>query len=541
MNRNALLQQAADEKNPWDVLVIGGGATGLGTALDAVARGYRTVLVERSDFAQATSSRSTKLIHGGVRYLRQGQIGMVRQSLQERRRLLKNAPHLVNSLEFVLPAYQRGARWYYYAGLKAYDLLSASDSFPPAQLLSRSQVIERLPTLHSQHLQGGGRYSDGQFDDARLAITLARTIVDHGGITLNYAQVERLIHERGRVAGAEVTDLETQQRFTVRAHVVINATGVFAEQLMGLDAAVMPPDERFDSGIMIRPSQGSHLVFDGDFLKSSSAMMIPETDDGRVLFAIPWHGQTLFGTTDLPVRNVSANPRPLQEEVDYLLQHAARYFTRTPRQEDIQSMFAGLRPLVASSGKKSTAGLSREHEIVVSGSGMISIIGGKWTTYRRMGQDVIDLAQRTGDLPSGRKRSNTASLKLHAAPVDLAVLPETDHGINSPDPLVIYGTDAAFIRKLQSDQPELNQRLHPQFSHTAAEVIWCVRHEMARTVEDILARRTRMLFLNAQAAMEAADAVATLMQTELNQPATWKAEQIAAFQQTARTFSIGSS
>lgn len=524
----------SDPGQTWDVIVIGGGATGLGAALEAASRGHRTALVERDDFAKGTSSRSTKLIHGGVRYLAQGRVGMVRQSLLERTRLLRNAPHIVHPLSFVLPSFGRISQLYYYSGLRAYDLLAGSHAFGKSQLLSRAETIRRLPTLKADGLSGGVLFSDGQFDDARLAISLARTVADFGSVVVNYAPVTELIHEAGRVVGVVLKDEDSQQSIRLKGRQVINATGVFADEILKLDRPAGAGVAANDSQqAKVAPSQGSHLVLDRSFLPTDHAMMIPKTDDGRVLFAIPWHGKVLFGTTDLAVNRIARDPRPLPEELNYLLDHAGRSLARQPVPSDIQSMYAGLRPLVRSAGTKSgpaTSQLSREHEILVSESKLISVIGGKWTTYRHMGQEVVDLAERVGGLKHAA--SVTADLQLHGWP---GVQDQTYSGGNA-DPLAVYGCERTEIQKLADSDSALQQQLHPDLSAVAAEVVFAARFEMARTVEDVLSRRTRSLLLNARAATEAAPATAALLAAELGRSEQWQRDQVREFTALAENY-----
>jgi glycerol-3-phosphate dehydrogenase len=532
MNRTDMIAALDDRGTPWDVIIIGGGATGLGAALEAASRGHRTVLVESHDFAQGTSSRSTKLIHGGVRYLRQGQIGMVRHSLLERQRLLQNAPHIVHSLDFVLPTYRRGDRTFYYAGMRMYDLLAGQLFNGRARRLSVDETVQQLPNLRSEGLRGGVLYADGQFDDTRLAITLARTAVTQGAVLANYMKVERLIRSGSKITGVVVRDQLTGREYSLAGRVVLNATGVFADAILQMDedsaAESQRNSQRDDSRPRIAPSQGSHLVLDADFLPGSAALMIPETDDGRVLFAIPWHGKVLLGTTDLAVKEVQRDPRPGRSEIDYLLKHAGRYLKRSPVQSDVRSMFAGLRPLVASpSNTRSTASLSREHIIHTSDGGLITVIGGKWTTYRQMGDDLINRAEQTGGL--SRKPSITAGLRLHGSEKSSA---DSFAASN----LRIYGSDAKTIEELTRTHTAWGALLHPRLPYLAAEVIWATRNEMAVTVEDILARRTRALFLDAAAAVECAPVVARLMANELNQSGEWEQQQVVLFHRLAEGY-----
>jgi glycerol-3-phosphate dehydrogenase len=517
MNREEMLGRLRSGQ-AWDVVVIGGGATGLGAAVDAATRGYRTLLLEASDFAKATSSRSTKLVHGGVRYLAQGRIGLVREALHERALLRQNAPHLVHDLGFVVPAYTWWSKPYYGLGLKLYDVLAGGHGWGASRAVSREEVLERLPTLKAASLRGGIIYRDGQFDDARLAIALALTLIDQGGTALNYVEVTALRKNAGRIAGVNARDAESGETFAIDARVVINATGVFADAVRRLD------DPSVAS--MIAPSQGAHLVLDRSFLPGDSALMVPRTDDGRVLFAIPWHGRVIVGTTDTPVARVALEPRPLAAEVEFLLKHAGRYFNRAPAAADVLSAYAGLRPLVGSPNGERTASLSREHALVISASGLVTITGGKWTTYRRMGAQTIDRAARVGGLPA--RESQTATLRLHGWQLDPAA---RDHGL--------HGSDLASIDRLVADDPELGRPLEERLPYRAADVVWAARHEAARTVEDVLARRTRALLLDARASMAAAPLVADLVARALGQSADWQAEQVQRYQQLAAGYTLG--
>jgi glycerol-3-phosphate dehydrogenase len=514
MNRSELLERL-DDPRPWDILVIGGGATGLGAAVEAAARGYRTLLLERGDFASGTSSRSTKLIHGGVRYLRQGNLALVLESLHERGLLIRNAPHLVHRLAFVLPVYNWWEGPFYGAGLKFYDLLAGRSGLGPSRWLSRDETLERIPTVEPSGLRGGIVYQDGQFDDARLALSLARSVLDLGGAALNYLEVTGFLKTGGKVAGVTARDRESGREYRIAARAVVNAAGVFGDAVRQLDDAGAPP--------VLAPSQGAHLVLDRAFLPGKSAILIPRTPDGRVLFAIPWHGRVLIGTTDTPVAQTCAEPRPLPEEIDYLLAHAARYLSRDPTRQDVLSVFAGLRPLVRPQTRRQSAALSREHALFVSDSGLVSVAGGKWTTYRRMAEDAIDRAASVAGLEA--RASVTARLKLHGWREDPL-----------PEPWGVYGADAEALQALAAEQPDGNERLHPNLPYRACEVIWAVRREFARTVEDVLARRTRALFLDAAASMEMAPRVAQLMATELGRDDSWQRQQVADFRALARGY-----
>jgi glycerol-3-phosphate dehydrogenase len=506
----------------WDVVVIGGGATGLGSAVDAAARGYRTLLLEAHDFAQGTSSRSTKLIHGGVRYLAQGNLPLVREALHERGLLFRNAPQLVHARDFVVPAY----RWMdlpsYGIGLKAYDWLAGRSNLGASRWLGAAEVVARIPTIARRGLHGGIVYTDGQFDDARLAIALARTLADLGGAALNHAPVTGFSQRGGRIAGVAARDAETGEELAIEARAVINATGVYVDAVRRLDegSSVAAP--------LLTPSQGAHLVLDRSFLPGASAMLIPRTDDGRVLFTIPWHNRVLVGTTDTPVAEPVIEPRPRREEVEYLLDHVARYLAPSPRAADILSTFAGLRPLLRGHhGLGPTAKLSREHAVVVSHSGLITITGGKWTTYRRMATDAVDQAARVGDLPS--RPPATAALRLHGWQTGA----DDRDGVFS-----VYGSDSPALRALCAERPEWDRPLHPALPYRLAEVVWAARHEAARSIEDVLARRMRALFLDARASMEAAHQVAELLAAELKRDQAWQDRQVARFRELAQGYLV---
>ncbi|MGD8495867.1 MAG: glycerol-3-phosphate dehydrogenase/oxidase [Gemmatimonadales bacterium] len=529
MNRDSMLSAARDGRT-WDVLVVGGGATGLGTAVDAAARGYHTLLVEAGDFAHGTSSRSTKLVHGGVRYLQQGDIGLVMEALRERGRLLKNAPQLVHNRAFVVPVYDWWEGPFYGIGLKLYDVLAGKLGIGPSQWLSLEETRERIPTIEPGGLRGGVIYHDGQFDDARLAVTLARTAADLGATVLNYARVEALRKDEGRIRGATVLDAESGESFDVDARVVVNATGAFSDQVRRMD--------RSGARDIIRPSQGVHIVLDRSFLPGDSAIMVPHTDDGRVLFAVPWHGRIIVGTTDTPLDEAVLEPRPRDEEIEFLLEHSVRYLTGNPTRDDILSTFAGIRPLVVAGGDdddegtaetgsasdgarkpSDTASISRDHHLSVSDSGLVTIAGGKWTTYRKMAEDTIDRAAEVG----GLERRDCPTEELH--------LRGWTEGADPADPLSVYGTDAQDVLDLSAG--DLAARLHPRLPYRRAEVVWAARHEMARTVDDVLSRRTRALLLDARAACEAADDAARLLAGEIGRDAAWAEHQAAAFRDTA--------
>ncbi len=510
--RESHLDRLASEMG-FDIAIIGGGASGLGAAVDAAARGHSVLLVEQSDFAKGTSSRSTKLVHGGVRYLKQGNIALVLEALRERGLLCRNAPHLVHSLPFVIPNYHWWEGPFYGIGLKVYDGLAGRLGLEPSRWLTRGDVLDLLPNLEREGLNGGILYHDGQFDDARLAVNLAQTAAEQGAVVLNHCRCAGLLKEHGHVAGLRLVDEEGGREFEVRARAVINATGVFADSVRAFDEPAAPP--------LLSPSQGIHLVLPADFLPGNTAVMIPKTDDGRVLFAVPWHGRLVVGTTDTPVAQATLEPRALPEEIDFVFGQITRYLARDPSRRDVLSVFAGLRPLIKAEAE-STAALSRDHLITVSESGLITLGGGKWTTYRKMAEDVIDHAEMVGGLDQYACR--TRDLPVHGA--SGAPAAESSH-------LRVYGADAAGIRDLIAAAPALGSRLHPQLEFLEAEVVWHARHEMARTVEDVLARRTRALLLDAQAALEAAPRVAALLAAEFGRDATWQAHQVRLFHHLA--------
>ena len=496
-DRLALLRERAT----WDLIVIGGGATGLGTAVDAASRGYKTLLLEAHDFAKGTSSRSTKLVHGGVRYLAQGRVGLVREALIERKRLLRNAPRIVHPRSFLIPAYTRWERPYYGLGLWLYDRLAGDLGLLPSRSLGRDETLLNAPNLQPTNLRGAIFYQDAQFDDARLAIALLSTLDHLGGTALNALAVNGIRKNAGgQVAGVQAQDAETGETFELSARGVINATGVFADAVRKLDQPQSAP--------MLAPSQGAHVVLDPCFLPGETAILIPRTDDGRVLFAIPWNDRVLLGTTDTPVKSPAIEPRALPEELSFLLYHARRYLTVAPEPNDVLSVFAGLRPLIAPPKNRDqrTSRLSREHALLVSPSGLVTITGGKWTTYRLMAEQTIDLAARTAGLPT--------------RPCVTADLPLLDIDILARD-------------RLLAEHPELGSLIHPRLSYRSLDVVWAVREESARTIEDVLARRTRALFLDARAAMEAAPLVASLMARELLRDDRWADQQVSSFRQLA--------
>ncbi len=501
------------------MVIVGGGATGVGIAVDAASRGYEVLLLEQSDFGKGTSSRSTKLAHGGVRYLEQGNISLVMEALKERGLMRQNAPHLVRDRGFVVPNYDWWEAPFYGLGLKVYNLLAGKYGFGPSQILSRDETLERLPTIRTEGLRGGVFYYDGQFDDARLLINLVITAAEQGATLLNYMPVVQLtVGSDGFVDGVVARDLESGQELQIAAQVVINASGAFCDAVRRMaDSSCIP---------LVSPSQGIHLVFDQSFLPGNSAIMVPHTSDGRVMFAIPWHNHTLVGTTDTPVTGPSLEPIPLEVEIDFILTTAGRYLHKAPMRDDILSAFAGIRPLVRSGDAKNTAALSRDHTIHIDNSGLLTITGGKWTTYRHMAEDCVNQAAMLARLME--KPCATSHLNIHGF---------HKHAEKFGD-LALYGADAPAIQDLVRLDQSLGSRLHPALPYCRAEVIWGVRFEMARTVEDILARRTRALFLNARASVEMAPIVAELMGRELGWDQQWESEEVRKFQELAKGYLV---
>lgn len=514
MNRELFIQQL-ESTAEWDICIIGGGATGLGTAVDAATRGFKTILFEQYDFAKGTSSRSTKLVHGGVRYLQQGNVKLVMEALKERGMLLKNAPHLVKNQKFIVPNYQWWEGPFYGIGLKIYDWMAGSLGLGPSQFLSKEETLELAPTLEPEGLRGGVIYHDGQFDDARLAINIAQTAAENNGVVLNYFPVTGLIKVNDKICGVKVKDSLSGKEYEVKSKAVINATGVFTDGILNMDNGK-------DHEEIIAPSQGIHLVLDKEFLPGECAIMIPHTDDGRVLFAVPWHKKVILGTTDTPVTSADAEPIAQKDEIDFLVNHIGRYLTKDPKLSDVKSIFAGLRPLVKGNSK-TTAALSRDHLITVSNSGLITITGGKWTTYRHMAEDVIDIAIASSGLAD--IECKTKNLAIHgSAKVDFE------------DTMYYFGSDQPFIYSLADSNPAWKEKLHPALPYIKAEIVWTVRNEMCMTIEDALSRRTRALLLDAKAAIESAPAVAAIMAKEMNKDAQWEKDQVAQFNAVAKNY-----
>lgn len=489
MKRAAMIERIRHRAGPWDMVVIGGGATGVGVAIDAASRGYEVALIEQRDFGQGTSSRSTKLVHGGVRYLEQGDISLVMEALKERGLLRQNAPHLVKDMAFLVPNYDWWEMPFYGVGLKLYDMLAGKYGFGASRVLSREETLARLPSLSPEGLRGGVIYYDGQFDDARLLIHMALTAAEQGAVVANYVRAIGFTKDpAGYVTGVEAEDVETGERLMLEGKVVINATGPWTDAVRRMaDPAARP---------MIATSQGAHLVFHGSFLRGDTAILVPRTRDGRVLFVIPWHGHVVAGTTDTAIPGPELEPRAQEEEIEFILSTAAGYLARPPRREDILATFAGIRPLVQAGGEKNTASLSRDHTVHIDSCGLLTITGGKWTTYRRMAEDCVNQAATLAQLPE--RDCVTRTLKIYGH------LP----GAERFGHLSVYGFDARVVETLG------DKRLHPELPYIEGQVRWAVQQEMARTVEDVLARRTRAAFLNERAAREMAPRVAEILEQE---------------------------
>jgi glycerol-3-phosphate dehydrogenase len=522
MKRELMMEMLSGDS--FDVVVVGGGASGLGVAVDAASRGYRTALFEAHDFAKATSSRSTKLVHGGVRYLEQMNISLVMEALRERGLLYVNAPHMVTDLAFIVPRYKWWEGPFYGIGLKLYDALAGKLNLAKSKQLNKKAAIEAIPNVQQEGLEGGVMYHDGQFDDARMAVTLARTAADHGAVVINRMQVTGLRKENGHVSGVDVQDMETGQMQAISAKVVVNATGIFSDHIRKLDDS--------DAVEMIEPAQGVHLVLDRSFGPSDNAIMVPHTDDGRVLFVIPWHDRVLVGTTDTPMESPELEPRALPDEVKFILRNAARYLEKDPTEADVLGVFAGQRPLVHKGGNDaSSKSISRSHEVVVSDTGLVSIMGGKWTTFRKMAEDTMSHAIPIGLLEE--RPCATEDLKLHGW------LDRDDPSMPTDHVRRFYGSDAEALDAVAAESPELAAPIHENLPYRGAEIAWAARNEMALSVEDALARRTRSLLLDARASIEAAPRVASIMAKELGRDETWEKEQVREYEELAAGYTLG--
>lgn len=519
MNRDQMLRKIKKNTNKvWDVVVIGGGATGLGVALDACTRGFDTLLLEQVDFAKGTSSRSTKLVHGGVRYLAQGDISLVLEALHERGLLKQNAPHLVKNQKFIIPNYSWWSGPFFTLGMKVYDMMSGKLGLGSSERISKEETLEAIPNLDEKELIGGVIYYDGQFDDSRLAINLAQTIIENNGVAINYFKVTDLLKDPdGIICGVMATDEESEETYKIKSKSVINATGVFADDILKMN----DPNAKK----MIRPSQGVHIILDRSFLQGNSAIMIPKTSDGRVLFAVPWHGKVILGTTDTPLDEHSLEPRALDEEIEFILKTAEKYLKKDPTRKDVLSIFAGLRPLAApDDGDTKTKEISRSHKLIVSLSGLVTITGGKWTTYRKMAEDTVDKVLMVAGLEE--KKCVTKHMPIHG------YVKQSDY----TDHLYIYGSDRMKLLGLINKNPGMEKKLHQKLPFLNGEVLWAVRYEMARTVEDVLARRVRALFLDARASIEMAENVAKIMAKELDYDKNWIQKQVEIYTQLAKSY-----
>jgi glycerol-3-phosphate dehydrogenase len=507
----------AHKGKKWDVVVIGGGATGFGIALDATARGYKTLLLERSDFGQGTSSRSTKLVHGGVRYLAQGDLLLVIEALKERGRMLKNAPHLTKNQEFIIPAYSWFDVILYITGLKFYDILAGRLSLGKSYFIGKNKTLERLPNIKEKGLKGGIVYHDGQFDDSRMVIALAKECTGMGCTALNYFNVLGLSGiPGGKTDGVMAEDIVSGKQYEIKSSLVINATGVFADGILSMDNP--------GSVHIIKPSQGIHLVLDKSFLESESAIMIPRTDDGRVLFAIPWLGKVVAGTTDTPLDIIKEEPEALEKEIEFILDTAGRYFKKAPARKDVLSVFAGLRPLASDPGNpESTKEISRRHKILLSSSGLLTITGGKWTTYRRMAEETLDKAIKAGLIPA--RKCITADMRI-----------QVDNDFHPGKKFMSYGSDSGIIEKLVSENTKLGRRISDSFPYTMAEIVWSCRTEMPVALADMMARRTRMLLLDAGKSKEAAPVVASIMAQEMGHDQSWQMDQLEKYGKLVRNY-----
>jgi len=514
------LRGLKSSKKHWDFIIIGGGATGLGIAVDAASRGYSTLLLEQSDFAKATSSRSTKLVHGGVRYLQKGDVGLVREALRERGYLRNNAPHLVRNQRFIIGNYRWWEKPFYTIGLTLYDLLSGRMSLGRSLPMSRNNVIRSIPQIVREKLRGGVVYHDGQFDDSRLAVNLMQTAIEEGATAVNYARVMQLLKNgEGKVSGVVARDELDGVNFTAEGSCIINATGIFVDDIIRMDNPSVKP--------LVRPSQGVHLVVDRSFLGGDDAIMIPKTSDGRVMFGVPWHNRVILGTTDIPVKEFVLEPKALEEEVDFILETAGRFLTKKPQRSDVLCVFAGLRPLAAprNGGEGArTKEISRSHKLLVSTSGLVTITGGKWTTYRKMAEETINVAIRTARLPF--RVCRTKNLKIHGYLEN----PDTN------DRMYIYGSDLDGIMKMLNENLAYAERLDGTTDFTVGEVVWAARKEMARTVDDVLARRVRVLYLDARASIALAPKVASVLAAELGRDKSWEQAQVKEYTAMAKAY-----
>jgi len=517
MDRKNSLKKIHNKNKPWDLIIIGGGASGLGSAVDAASRGYKTLLLEKNDFAQGTSSRSTKLIHGGVRYLQNGDISMVVEALKERGMMRRNAPHLVKDLSFVIPSYDWWSSPFYGIGLKIYDMMAGDLGLGPSTLLDREETIKLIPNVKKKGLRGGVIYNDGQFDDARMAVSLALTAEQHGATVCNYFGVNDLIKEDDIVKGVIASDLLSGKEYTIKGKAVINATGVFSDKILKMDNS--------NASKLIKPSQGVHIVLDKKFLNGPHAIMVPHTSDGRILFAVPWNNYVIVGTTDTLMDDILQEPIALEEEVDFILENTGAYMTHPPSRKDIKSVFSGLRPLaIDKENEMSTKEISRHHKVLVSASGLISVLGGKWTTYRKMAEDTINTAISVAGLPD--RACITKNLPISGY----------DYNSDWTNPMHVYGTDIDRIKLI--DKIDFAKSLSKKFFISKNQIIWAIKNEMAIKLEDILARRTRCLFLDSKETINIAPEVLEIMAEEMDKNSEWKEKELNNFIKLALKYQI---
>jgi glycerol-3-phosphate dehydrogenase len=524
VNRDAQLEQLK-KGEIFDLLVVGGGATGCGVALDAASRGLRVALAERGDFGSGTSGRSTKLVHGGVRYLEAAllhldrvQFDLVRDALHERGVLLKIAPHLCHRIALVTPLYGALEVPYVWTGLKLYDLLSGAMGLGSSRFLGPAEMLRRFPAIRAEGLKGGVLYYDGQFNDARMNLALALTAIDQGAVAANHLEVVELIKSGGKLSGALVRERFGGATWEIRARCVVNASGPWADGVRRLDDPGAAP--------LLQVSSGTHIMLPRRFAPAEGGITIPKTEDGRVLFILPWEGGCLVGTTDDQAR-VSDQPAASGEDVDYLLRHLERYFNLDVQRSDIRAAWSGLRPLVQDPKASDTARLARDHVISASTSGLVTITGGKWTTYRRMARDTVDYAVRQAGLsPRQGCRSDRITLLGGEQYRGEAAAPalSAEFGLDPEVALHLsrsYGDRAGGLAQLC--RGPLGERLAPGHPFLKGEVLYAVRHEMALCADDVLARRMPLALLDTRAARDAAPAVLDLMAGELS----WNAERVA--------------
>lgn len=519
MDRKKMMNKLRNDSKTYDFVIIGGGATGIGIALEASARGYSVALLEKSDFTKSTSSKATKLMHGGVRYLAQGDIGLVREAVVERGLMLRNAPHITKSQSFIIPTHGLYDEILYTVGLTFYDLLAGKLSLGRSKRISKSKTLKRISLIKPDKISAGVVYYDGQFDDSRMAINTLQSSVEMGAVVVNYCAVDGLLKDAdGNVTGVKVHDEEDGVAFEIKGKQVVNATGVFADDVLRMDS---PGAEK-----TIAPSQGVHLILDKSFLPGDDAITIPKTDDGRVLFLVPWHNKVIVGTTDTPIEKEALEPVALEEEIGFILSTASRYLTKAPKRSDVLSVFAGLRPLAATSGNgNKTKEISRSHKIYSSNSGLLTIVGGKWTTFRKMGEDLVDKAEKN----HGWKHipTKTRKLKIHGY----------KENVSYDNPLYFYGSDEAPLLEL-SKQNGWDSSISDAMGVIQAQVVWAVRHEMARNVEDFLARRVRCQLLDAKESVKMAPEVAKIMAAELGKDEAWQTKQVADYIEVTSNYII---